>query len=250
MYTEDVIERMTSDQILARYNNTYRLTRIGGADEFGEPEFFDLGKGISQSFNGELSFSTDGNKVYFHSLRATNQGYLQNPPSDDFLDIYVADIVAGVPGPARNLGPPVNSVYPDGELALHPDGVTLYFASTRPGGAGSTDIWTSPFDGVAWSDPINLGSPINSLAEELQPAFTADGDTMYFTSGRNPFIGLAIYRSVRSGSTWGAPELVIRGRVGEPSLTADGLLLYFVHVLSDADGNYDADVWYCRRNVK
>jgi hypothetical protein len=247
MYTEDVLENMTPEQTLARYNNTYRLKRIGGPDEFGEPEFYDLGKGASQSFNGELSFSPDGRAVYFHSLRASNQGYLQNPPTDDFLDIYVADIVDGAPGPGRNLGPPVNSVYPDGEHAMHPDGVTLYFASRRPGGAGGADIWTSAFEGGTWSDTANLGWPINTLADDYQPTFTADGDTMYYASGRNPIIGMAIYRSVRDGSAWGDPELVIRGLAGEPALTADGRLLYFVHVLSDALGTYDADVWLCRR---
>ncbi len=250
MYTEDILGRMTPTQILARHNNTYRLKRIGGPDEFGEPEFYDLGKGTSESFNGELSFSSDGNEVYFHSLRATNQGYMQNPPTDDFLDIYVADIIDGWPGPGRNLGPTVNSVYPDGELAIHPDGVSLYFGSLRPGGFGATDIWKSTFDGSDWTSPVNLGSPINSFADDYQPTFTPDGDTMYYASGRNPLIGMAIYRSVRAGSIWGSPELVISGLVGEPALTADRQLLYFVHVLSDAGGNYDADVWYCRRNTK
>ncbi len=245
MYTEDVVGNMPAEQLLKRHNNTYRLKRIGGPADFGEPEFYDLGKGISQSFNGELSFSPDGGKVYFHSLRATNQGYLQNPSTDDFLDIYVADIINGFPGPARNLGSIVNSIYPDGESAIHPDGINLYFGSLRPGGMGVTDIWVSRFDGANWSSPINLGSPINSFADDYQPTFTADGDTMYYSSGRNPFIGMAIYRSVRTDSIWGQPQLVIQGLAGEPSLTADGQLFYFVHVLSDIGGVYDADVWYC-----
>jgi len=247
MYTEDVLENMSPQQILSRYNNTYRMKRIGGPDDFGEPEFYDLGRGTSQSFNDELSFSPDGGTVYFHSLRTANQGYQHDPPTDDFLDIYVADIADGVPGPGRNLGPSINSIYPDGEHALHPDGVTLYFASRRPGGAGGADIYLSTFDGGLWSDPVNLGWPINSFADDYQPAFTADGDTMYCASGRNPLIGMAIYRSVRGGTDWGAPELVIQGLAGEPSLTSDGRLLYFVHVLSDAGGTFDADVWYCRR---
>jgi hypothetical protein len=247
MYTEDILGNMPPEQILARHNNTYRLTRIGGPDQFGEPEFYDLGKGISQSFNGELSFAPDNSKVYFHSLRITNLGYQHDPPTDDFLDIYVADIIDGYPGTGQNLGPEVNSIYPDGEEAIHPDGVSLYFGSLRPNGYGNTDIWTSTFGGVHWSEPTNLGPTINSPADDYQPTFTADGDTMYYTSGRNPLLGVAIYRSVREGETWGAPQLVIKGLVGEASLTADGQLLYFVHILSDNDGNYDADVWYCQR---
>jgi hypothetical protein len=247
MYTEDILGNMTPEQILSPHNNTYRLKRIGGPNQFGLPEFYDLGKGIDQSFNGELSFSPDGNKLYFHSLRATNLGYLQNPPTDDFLDIYVADIIDSLPGPGRNLGQPVNSPYPDGEMAIHPDGITLYLGSKRPGGMGATDIWISTNIGGNWSPPINPGPPINSPADDYQPTFTADGDTMYFASGRNPLIGMAIYRSVRNGPNWRPPQLVVSGLAGEPSLTADGQLMYFVHVLSDSSGNYDADVWYCQR---
>jgi len=246
MYTEARLEDMTPEQILARYNNTYRAHRIGGPGDFDYPVFYDLGKGIAQSLDGELSFTPDGSKVYFHSNRATNIGYNELPATDDYLDIYVAEIVNGEPGPGVNLGPEVNSEYPDGEHAIHPDGVTLYFASKRPG-LGGSDIWKTTNTAGSWSTPVNLGTPINSLFNDLQPCFTQDGDTMYFTSDRNPLIGVAIYRSFLVGSDWSAPEVVIRGIVGEPSITADGQYLYFVHVLSDVSGTFDADVWFCER---
>jgi len=246
MHTEGVVDNMSPEKILARYNNTYRAEQIGEPGTFREPEYYDLAKGVTGSLDGELSFTPDGSKVYFHSNRAANTGYKNDPFYDDFLDIYVADIIDSVPGPATNLGPPVNSVYPDGEHCIHPDGVTLYFTSLRPGGQGGADIYRSTLSGGSWSTPVNLGIPINTVANDLQPTFTADGDTMYFTSTRG-LIGAAIYRSVKTGDTFSDPELVIRGVVGEPSLTADGELLYFVHVLSDAAGTFDADVYYCTR---
>lgn len=247
MFTEDRLEDMTPAQILAYANNTYRAERTGGPGEFAEAEKYDLHLGASGgTLDGELSFTADESKVYFHSNRAENTGYNANPFTNDYLDIYVADIVNGVPGPGRNLGEPVNSIYPDGEHAIHPDGVTLYFTSSRPGGKGGTDIYASTLSGDTWSTPENLDS-INTLFNELQPCFTVDGDTMYFASERNPAIGPAIYRSVRSGGEWHSPELVIRGIVGEPSVTADGQLLYFVHVLTDALGTFDADIYYCER---
>jgi Tol biopolymer transport system component len=109
------------------------------------------------------------------------------------------------------------------------------------------DIWTSQYDGSVWSTPTPLDSMINTSASELQPAFTNDGDTMYFVSDRSVADGPAIYRSHRVDSSWSTPQLVIRGIVGEPSLTADGQLLYFVHVLTDTLGLFDADIWYCER---
>ena len=90
-------------------NGTYRAIRLGGPTEFGDPVFYDLGQGVDGSLDGELSFTPDGSQVYFHSLRSTNTGYQQSPPTDDFLDIYGADLAGGLPGPGRNLGEPVNS---------------------------------------------------------------------------------------------------------------------------------------------
>ncbi len=247
MFTQDRLEDMTPEQILARMNNTYRAQRIGGPEEFGQPEYYDLAKGTDYSLDGELSFTSDGNKVYFHSNRPQNTGYQQNPPTDDYIDIYVADIVDGKPGPGINLGPPVNSAYPDGEHAIYPDDSTLYFTSRRPGGIGGADIYRSVLTGGVWSAPERLNVPINSAGNDLQPTFTPDGDTMYFVSDRNIIIGAAIYRSVRNDYSWTSPELVIQGVVGEPSLTADGEYLYFVHVLSDTAGTFDADIWYSQR---
>ncbi len=247
MSTTDVLESLPPGQILSPENGTYRAGRIGGRGEFDEAVFYDLGKGTDASLDGEPSFSPDGSKVYFHSNRAANTGYQQDPPVDDYLDIYVADITGGEPGPGQNLGTPVNSAYPDGEQAIHPDGVTLYFTSSRQGGLGGNDIWVSTYDGTAWSTPVNLDEPINTSYDELQPTFTSDGNTMYFSSDRDPGIGGAIYRSSRAGDSWDEPELVIKGIVGEASLTSDGQCLYFVHVLTDQDGLFDADIWYSER---
>jgi Tol biopolymer transport system component len=247
LFTEDILDSLTPAQFLDLPNGTYSAHRKGGPGDFNVPTYYDLGLGTEASLDGEVSFSPDGAQVYFHSNRAENLGYQANPSTDDFLDIYMADLVGGIPGQGVNLGMPVNSVYPDGEHALHPDGVSLYFSSYRPGGLGDADIWVSMRVGTVWSDPVNLGAPVNSFAYDIQPAFTSDGDTLYFMSDRNPLIGAAIYRSNRVGSGWSSPELVITGIVGEPSLTGNGQVMYFVHVLSDAAGVFDADIWYTTR---
>lgn len=236
------------DELLSGTTGTYAARKsTSDPGSFSDPRFFELRKGAtSGACDGELSFTPAGDSVYFHSLRAENTGYRQSPPVDDFLDIYVAKVVAGEPGPAVNLGQPVNSIYPDGEHCLSPDGTRLYLSSTRPGGFGQTDIWMSQRQGGAWSQPINLGQPINSAASELQPAFAADDpSTLYFVSDRDG--PSAIYRSVHAGERWSQPERLITGYVGEPSLVADGSLLYFVHVLVDSAGVFGSDIWYVRR---
>lgn len=59
----------------------------------------------------------------------------------------------------------LNTPYDEFGPSLDPDGVTLYFASARPGGEGSSDIYvTKRLDDswLKWSDPINLGKPVNT----------------------------------------------------------------------------------------
>lgn len=71
---------------------------------------------------------------------------------------------------------------------LASDGVTLYFSSDRPGGLGDNDIWmTSREDSTwqKWSDPVNLGAPINT--ENWDAFFTLDagGEYAYLTNEEN-----------------------------------------------------------------
>lgn len=235
------------DELLNGTTGTYRAERVGAdLGAFADPRFFDLRKGAGGAVDGEPSFTPAGDFVYFHSTRAANTGYQQSPAVDDPMDIYVAPVTNGEPGPAQNLGAPVNSTALDGEHALSPDGTRLYLTSTRPGGSGGADLWVSTRSGSAWSEPVNLGAPINTAGGELQPAFAADDpSTMYFVSDRDG--PAAIYRSTHDGTSWSAPELVITGYVGEPSLVADGSVMYFVHVSVDEEGVFGSDVWYVTR---
>ena len=61
--------------------------------------------------------------------------------------------------------------------------------------------------------------------------------------------GSAIYRTVYSAGAWQAPTLVLQGQVGEPTLPADGSVMYFVHVLTDTAQSpvFGADVYYVER---
>lgn len=54
-----------------------------------------------------------------------------------------------------------------------------------------------------WSDPINLGSKINTANDEISPFLAADGRTLYFaSSGRPGYGGYDIYMSKRNGDSW------------------------------------------------
>ena len=99
-----------------------------------------------------------------------------------------------------NLGPTVNSTSMDRAPAISKDGLSLYFASTRPGGVGGEDIYVcqrETRDGE-WGPPVNLGPIINTTANELVPAFSRDGHLMFFASNRpGGFGGVDIWVSRR-----------------------------------------------------
>jgi len=80
------------------------------------------------------------------------------------------------------------------------DGNTIYFCSNRPkSGRGEPedhyDIWYVTRTHEGWSEPVNLGPPINSDAHEFYPSLTTKG-TMYFQSRREGGLGASdIYRA-------------------------------------------------------
>ena len=73
-------------------------------------------------------------------------------------------------------------------LTLSPDGNTaLWFSRNRPGGAGGYDIWMSRREGGAWQAATPV--PFNSPGRDFDPAFSADGQFVYFCSDRAGTLG-------------------------------------------------------------
>ena len=86
---------------------------------------------------------------------------------------------------------------------LRGDGREILFFSTRPGGVGGADLWTSTRRSIhdPWDPPVNLGSPLNSPASEQQPSLSNDGRTLVFASSRlGGFGGTDIWISTRTPS--------------------------------------------------
>ncbi len=85
-----------------------------------------------------------------------------------------------------NLGPVVNSRFADRAPELSPDGLSLYFASNRPGGFGATDIYVARRVGPdqPWGPPANLGAVINTPGIDAPGHLSRDGHRLYFTSSR------------------------------------------------------------------
>jgi len=89
-----------------------------------------------------------------------------------------------------NLGPTINSSFNDQQAALSKDGLSLYFASTRPGTPGSilTDIWVAQraCDECPWGSPVNIGAPVNTVQSDAAPALSRDEHWLFLLSTNRP----------------------------------------------------------------
>jgi len=125
-------------------------------------------------------------------------------------DIWVSYLVDGVWLEPRNLNdvagePPVNTEFMDHCLAFSADGNAAFWTSTRPGGFGGNDIWTSRRVDGRWTVPKNLGPNVNGPGSEHHSIPTPDGRSLYVTTTRTEgFGGEDIYVTTRGADgTWG-----------------------------------------------
>ncbi|WP_303311446.1 OmpA family protein [Hymenobacter sp. BT730] len=176
---------------------------------------------------------------YFPSLTADNRFLLftGRPTAQSDEDLYLSQQGAdGRMGQPVSISTAINTELNEGAGTISGDGKTLVFASCdRPGSVGNCDLYISRRTGNAWSTPRNLGRAVNSSGWDSQPALSADGRTLYFTSDRRGGQGLEdIYvTSLQTNGTWsparnlGAP-VNTAGKDMAPFIHASGSTLYYV----------------------
>lgn len=143
--------------------------RQGG--KWGEPKWI---KEVNSDAK-EGSPSVDRrNDLYFFSDRGT--GANQN-------SIYVAYFRGGHYSAPEKLPAAINAGPSDTSPWIAPDGKTLLFYSTRPGGHGQADLYVSFWKKKAWSTPLNLGPIVNTADFEYNPEGSRDRRTLYFGRG-------------------------------------------------------------------
>jgi len=195
-----------------KINETYFELYYASLDGNGlplNPKQFSL-EVNSQLHEGPVTFSRDGNVIYFtrNNLKkgvrkADEQGVTR-------LKIYEAE-----KGPedwenVKEL--PFNS---DDYSVCHPtlsaDGKKLYFSSDMPGGRGGMDLWVVERQGDTWSGPMNLGAEINTIKNEVFPFIHSTGNLFFASNGHEGMGGLDIFRIDVGSKVWGAVS-----NLGEP----------------------------------
>ena len=146
-------------------------------------------------YNTGVSFSEDGQKMYFTRAKYNNNG-VEN--SQIYLSKRAGD-KWGSPYPIEALNNEFRSRHPyEGELFGRK---VLYYISDMPGGYGGYDIYYSTIAGDAYEKPVNLGEKINTPRNEMSPFFK-DG-ALYFSSNGHPSMGgLDNFYTEWDGSKW------------------------------------------------
>jgi hypothetical protein len=80
----------------------------------------------------------------------------------------------------------LNSPADEGQVAVTPRGDFIYFSSRREGGEGGFDLYRARSVHGELRKPHNLGSPVNTPANEMDPAVRLEGFQLVFSSNRNP----------------------------------------------------------------
>lgn len=190
---------------------------------------------------------------YFPGITADEQVLiftrLVNGRDEEF---YKSSKVDGKYTFAQNMGYPINTERNEGTVSLSADGQYIFYtACNRPGANGSCDLFLSKLDGSTWSEPINLGPPVNSASWESQPCLSFDGRTLYFSSNRPGGYGESdIWYTTFKNGRWtppvnAGPEINTSGDEQSPFIAKDDQTLYFN---SDAHpGMGGVDLFFTRR---
>lgn len=159
------------------YVTYYERNGDGGNDYTWKP-LENLGEGINTNdgWEGQPTLSSDGNELYFTA----------NRPSTMDNDIFVSDrLPDGTWGPARPFDF-INTPGKDKSPFFHQDSETFYFVSSvskERNGVGGTDIfYMRKQDDGSWSEPKNIGYPINSSSDEIGLFVSTDGKEAFFSS--------------------------------------------------------------------
>lgn len=173
---------------LSAPNDIY-FTKKGKTGTYGE--LADMGKNVNTKFNESgASISQSGDVLYFASDRPGGFGGY-----DIWMSQALPDGTWGIP---VNIGEPVNSSLDENYPYITADGNTLYFSSNGRNSMGGYDIYKTKLVNNKWSEPVNLGYPVNDTYDNLNIALTTNSRYGYLSksSETDGLGGLDIYRVI------------------------------------------------------
>ena len=156
------------------------LNDSAGIETWSTPK--KLGSDInSKAYETHVAISPDQRTLYFISDREGGKGG---------KDIYYCNLLpTGNWALAQNIGGVLNSKYDEDGVFMHPDGKTLYFSSNGHKSMGGYDIMYSTLEETGWSQPTNIGYPVNTVDDDVFFVTTPDGKRAYYSSFKKEGFG-------------------------------------------------------------
>lgn len=158
---------------------------------------------LNTAYNeGSPCLSPDGQTLVF--VRCDEPGGFGD------CDLYASQKIAGGQwSSGKNMGKTINSNAWDSHPAFSAGGDTLYFASSRAGGFGGTDLYfTFKNKAGTWVSPLNIGPVINTRGKEVSPFPHPKYHVLYFSSDNHltNFGGFDIFKSFNVNGRWTEPK--------------------------------------------
>jgi len=229
---------LTNTRQKQRANSPY-----GSSVPLTEPAIFGAGVISTGDFDSHPAFTPDGKTLYF--VRST--------PNFNLWTILVSRFEKGKWSSPEVA--PFSGRYSDADPFITADGSRLYFISNRPVADKTNpdlDIWVVEKTAKGWSEPKNLGAPINSAGSEWFPTVAANG-TIYFGSDRAGGKGRTdIYRARLVNGQYAAAEnlgdaINTQFNEFEPLIAPDeSFMIFMTGGRQDARGGFDLYITYQR----
>lgn len=151
----------------------YITSRTG--DEWSVPQ--NLGRNVnSRSWDSQPTLSADGRKLFFISDRAGGLGkrdiWMSEKGKDNNWQMAI------------NLGSDINTKDDEVSPFIHVNGTSLFFASKGYPGFGGFDLYKSELMDTLWSEPENLGYPLNTHEDQVSLFVSTNGKNGYYSFER------------------------------------------------------------------
>jgi serine/threonine protein kinase len=225
------------------------LAALYKSDEWEWTEPQNLGRVVNTKGNDHSPcISADGLTLLYHS-----RGHAQ----EDNVDIWQCrrPTIDAPWGPPERLPPAINDPkHWCGDATLSADQLSLVFASEWRNGLGLFDLFESRRSSIdaPWSEPVGLGSEVNSVDQDRSPALSADGLVLWYTRGVSDEAryDLMVCRRPSRDAPFGPPVAVgppVNALQFEtdPAISADNLVLLWTSPFSPTP--YDQELWWSYR---
>jgi hypothetical protein len=178
---DDFVAGLSSDgqKLMVHYNQVsgYEDINVSCREKGVFRELTDPGQKINSTYREEGACLTEnGDTMFFASDRPGGFGGF-----DLYYSIMLPDGTYGTP---INMGETINTKFDENYPNLSPDGSKLYFASKGHNSIGGYDIFYTSLGPVSktWSEPINIGYPINNAYDNKTIGFSNDPRYAYIST--------------------------------------------------------------------